>query len=72
MVILLPYSCQLIILKQLFQTSSNKVDTIVNLANSDVLTFHVWHGHGSSQSTSDDSFDNSTALGFAQSNRAGF
>tara|TARA_B100001248_G_C27202585_1_gene371986 strand:+ start:111 stop:656 length:546 start_codon:yes stop_codon:yes gene_type:complete len=50
--------------------SSNKVDTIVNLANSDILTFHVWQGHGASQNTSDDSFDNSTALGFGQSNRA--
>ena len=50
--------------------SSTKVDTLVNLANSDVLTFHAWHGHGVTQSTSDDSFDNSTAATFGVNNRA--
>ena len=50
--------------------SSTKVDTLVNLANSDVLTFHAWHGHGATQSTSDDSFDNSTAATFGVNNRA--
>ena len=50
--------------------SSTKVDTLVNLANSDVLTFHAWHGHGASQNTSDDSFDNSTAATFGVNNRA--
>ncbi len=50
--------------------SSTKVDTLVNLANSDVLTFHAWHGHGATQNTSDDSFDNSTAATFGINNRA--
>ena len=50
--------------------SSTKVDTIVNLANSDILTFHAWHGHGATQSTSDDSFDNTSTVGFPVNNRA--
>tara|TARA_B100000035_G_scaffold102844_1_gene87274 strand:+ start:5649 stop:6194 length:546 start_codon:yes stop_codon:yes gene_type:complete len=50
--------------------SSTKVDTLVNLANGDVLTFHAWHGHGATQSTSDDSFDNTTTVTFGVNNRA--
>ena len=50
--------------------SSTKVDTLVNLVNNDILTFHAWQGHGASQNTSDDSFDNSTAATFGVNNRA--